>query len=184
MFRGNSDYEDFIKPKKVVLYQQSQRYGSSDSVNIVHEILCDQDLSRAGNLFTLNYDILLKDFPTTLRILKNMIDNRKYINNLNEQSIVEIVLTKCMAALRETKMIVNYYDDLLELLEICLKYNLNNRYSYTNRSSVVGDCDSDKMNVMNNTPHANIVSDILSSILLVNFIRIYYCFSLSLNRGY
>lgn len=103
-YRGGGDYEIFKnqqQQKKVMLYQQQvPRYGSSESLNIVHEILCDQDLSRAGNLFTLGYDVLLKDFPTTLRILKNMIDNRRYINNLNEQSIVEIVLTKCIAALR------------------------------------------------------------------------------------
>ena len=70
-------------------------------------------------------------------------------------------------------MIVNYYDDLLELLEICLKYNLNNRHSY-NRSSVVGDCDTDKINALNNTPHANIVSDILSSILLASYFKFIY----------
>ena len=92
------DYAD-LKPKKVTLYQQPQ-YNACEPINIVHEILCDQDLSRAGNLFNLSYDLLLKDFPTTLRILKSMIDSRKYISNLNEQSIVEIVLTKCMAALR------------------------------------------------------------------------------------
>ena len=98
-----SDYEEFKHAKKVMLYQQQQyqqKYGSTDSVNIVHEILCDQDLSRAGNLFSLSNDLLLKSFPTTLRILKNMIDNRKYVNNLNEQSICEIVLTKCISALR------------------------------------------------------------------------------------
>ena len=98
-----SDYEEFKQAQKIMLYQQQQyqqKYGSSDSVNIVHEILCDQDLSRAGNLFSLSNDLLLKSFPTTLRILKNMIDNRKYVNNLNEQSICEIVLTKCISALR------------------------------------------------------------------------------------
>ena len=96
-----SDYEEFKQAQKIMLYQQQQyqqKYGSSDSVNIVHEILCDQDLSRAGNLFSLSNDLLLKSFPTTLRILKNMIDNRKYVNNLNEQSICEIVLTKCMVS--------------------------------------------------------------------------------------
>lgn len=96
------DYASEHKPKRVILYQQPtpQQYNSCESINIVHEVLCDQDLSRAGNLFNLSYEVLLKDFPTTLRILKNMIDSRKYVNNLNEQSIVEIVLTKCMAALR------------------------------------------------------------------------------------
>jgi hypothetical protein len=138
--------------------------------NIVHEILFEQDLSRAGELFSINNEILLKDFATTIDIIKNIVDNRKYVNHLNEQSIVEIVLTRCISALRyfilslslslsflllinfirDTKIITNYYEELLDLLEICLKYNLNK-------------IEDNKTN----TPHANIVSDIFSCILLV-----------------
>ena len=150
----------------------------NSSFNIVHEILCDQDLSRAGNLFTMSNDILLDSFPTTLQIIKDIIDNRKYANNLNEQSLVEIVLTKCISALRETKMIANYYTDLLDIIEICMKYNLNNnRLSF--RANTDGPTEfcyggSDDKNCYVNTPHANIVSDLLSTILLVSLF--YNCF--------
>ena len=72
--------------------------------NIVHEILYDQDLSRAGELFTVGNEILLQDFATTIDIIKNIVDDRKYINQLNEQSIVEIVLTRCISALRCVKL--------------------------------------------------------------------------------
>ncbi len=68
--------------------------------NIVHEILCEQDLSRAGCLFSFSNELLLKDFSTTITIIKSIIDNKSYLENLNEQSIVEIVLTKCISALR------------------------------------------------------------------------------------
>ena len=68
--------------------------------NIVHQILCEQDLSRAGSIFSLNSQQLLSDFPKTIEILKTIIDNRSYVFNLNEQTIVEIVLTKCLSALR------------------------------------------------------------------------------------
>ncbi len=138
--------------------------------NIVHEILFDQDLSRAGELFNISNEILLQDFATTIDIIKNIVDNRKYLNQLNEQSIVEIVLTRCISALRlvslikknlrqvlklifffrDTKIITNYHEELLDLLEICLKYSLHKN-------------DDNKTN----TPHANIVSDIFSCILLV-----------------
>lgn len=67
-------------------------------------------------------------------------------------------------------MITNYYDDLLDLLEICLKYNLNNGNRNSFRTSQLSDyneCGS--QTISTNTPHANIVSDILSCILLVNF---------------
>ncbi len=45
-------------------------------------------------------------------------------------------------------MLMHYYEELLEILEICLKHNLKNDYQ-------------------SNTPHGNIVSDIFSCILLV-----------------
>ena len=70
------------------------------SANIVHGILYEQDLSKAGDLFNLNNDLLLQDFAQTIEIIKHMIDNKKYVNHLNEQSIIEIVLTRCLSALR------------------------------------------------------------------------------------
>jgi hypothetical protein len=147
--------------------------------NIVHEILCEQDLSRAGCLFTFSNELLLKDFSTTIAIIKNIIDQKSYLENLNEQSIVEIVLTKCISALRETKMINKFYDDILDLLEICLKYDLNNNRSNRSSSIYKNDCgatdnepndDTTTATIGANTPHANIVSDVLSSILLVSYI--------------
>lgn len=68
--------------------------------NIVHEILLKQDLSRAGVLFSLSAPLILDDFPMTVEILKSFIDSKHYAANLNQQSIVEIVLTKCISALR------------------------------------------------------------------------------------
>lgn len=68
--------------------------------NIVHEILLKQDLSRAGVLFSLTAPLILDDFPMTVEILKSFIDSKHYAANLNQQSIVEIVLTKCISALR------------------------------------------------------------------------------------
>lgn len=73
-------------------------------------------------------------------------------------------------------MISSYYDDLLELIEICLKYNLNNQNSDSEsnlnsyRSSLGASSRYDAGNpyTIVNTPHANIVSDILSCILLVS----------------
>lgn len=82
-------------------------------------------------------------------------------------------------------MISSYYDDLLEIIELCLKYNLNSasttttNYQHkssnqsTHRSSFNNKYDSDKQQQQLcsiNTPHANIVSDILSCILLVSII--------------
>lgn len=68
--------------------------------NIVHDILYDQELCRAGVLFSLSNEMLLSDFPLTIEILKKIIDNKSYASNVNQQSIVEIVLTKCITALK------------------------------------------------------------------------------------
>lgn len=73
---------------------------NNNSNNMVHEILYEQDLSRAGELFSISSDVLLQDFATTIDIIKSIVDNKKYVNQLNEQSIVEIVLTRCISALR------------------------------------------------------------------------------------
>jgi hypothetical protein len=162
-------------------HQQSFKMQSSHkSSNIVHDILHDLDLSNAGCLFNLSNEVLLHDFPYTIELIKKLVDARSYVSNLNQQSIVEIVLTKCITALKETRLILNYYEDLLDLLEICLKYNLNsaamnhlNSTSIRNskRLSVASDLHglSPCPNSSGSTAHANIVSDILSCILLVIF---------------
>lgn len=73
---------------------------TTNTSNLVHDILLQQDLSRAGFLFSLEANLILDDFPMTVEILKSIIDSNIYANNLNQQSIVEIVLTKCISALR------------------------------------------------------------------------------------
>jgi len=80
--------------------QQQQQHNHRKSHNIIHYCLTEKDLSKAGLLFNLSNEGLLSDFPVTLKILKRIIDSRNYANNFNEQSIVEIVLTRCTSALR------------------------------------------------------------------------------------
>ena len=80
--------------------QQQQQQQHRKSHNIIHYCLNERDLSKAGLLFNLSNEALLADFPATLQILKRIIDSRNYVNNFNEQSIVEIVLTRCTSALR------------------------------------------------------------------------------------
>lgn len=80
--------------------QTRNHYMKYKATNIVHDILLEQDLSRASLLFSLNNHLILDDFPITIEILKSIIDTKAYVNNLNQQSIVEIILTKCISALR------------------------------------------------------------------------------------
>lgn len=80
-------------------YSKNSTYATRPD-NIVQYCLNEKDLSKAGFLFAVSNDALLEDFPNTIEMLKNIIDSKSYINNLNEQSIVEIVLTRCISALR------------------------------------------------------------------------------------
>ena len=160
-----SHYQQQQQQQHLHLHQQYLNHQRK-SHNIVHYCLNEKDLSKAGLLFTLSNETLLSEFPVTLQIIKRIIDSKSYANNFNEQSIVEIVLTRCTSALRDAKLISDYYDELLNLLEICLKYSLNNnRNSW--RLSISSDYEMDNQLTSINTPHANIVSDILSCILLV-----------------
>ena len=78
----------------------SPKLNGLKTSNVVHDVLCYQELCRAGILFTLSHDVLLADFPMTIELLKKIIDCKSYASNINQQSIVEIVLTKCISALK------------------------------------------------------------------------------------
>ena len=96
------DYQQHHQP--LTLTQHNHQQQSRKQVNIVHYCLNEKDLSKAGLLFTLSNEALLAEFPTTITFVKRIIDSKTYANNFNEQSIVEIVLTRCTYALRFPKI--------------------------------------------------------------------------------
>jgi hypothetical protein len=98
-FRNSNELDLDYSDQKLKNFQQYAKYNKATS-NVVHDILLQQDLSRAGILFSLNCHLILDEFPVTVEILKSIIDSKSYAGNLNQQSIVEIVLTKCISALR------------------------------------------------------------------------------------
>jgi hypothetical protein len=46
------------------------------------------------------------------------------MTNHNDQSLVEICITRLTSAIRETRTIEQHAEDLVALLENCLSYNL------------------------------------------------------------
>lgn len=84
-----------------------------------------------------------------LREITTITSQSDYASNDNDQSVVEICVTRVTSCIRETGSVEQHCDALVTLLESCLHHNLQ-----------VTIRDEDP-------PHAKISSDIISCIFLV-----------------
>ncbi|NXT17715.1 MELT protein, partial [Syrrhaptes paradoxus] len=110
-------------------------------------VLAQKDLSRAGDLFSLEdaeIEGSLSEALEQIRIISSSVD---YQTNDNDQAVVEICITRITTAIRETASIEKHGKALVALWESCLEHNLKPSGK-----------DED-------TPHAKIASDIMSCIL-------------------
>ncbi|XP_053317367.1 ventricular zone-expressed PH domain-containing protein homolog 1 isoform X2 [Spea bombifrons] len=110
-------------------------------------VLGQKDLSRAGDLFSLDdYEIesSLSEALEQIKIISSSVD---YQTNDNDQAVVEICITRITTAIRETESIEKHGKALVLLWESCLEHNLK---------AAAKDED---------TPHGKIASDIMSCIL-------------------
>ncbi|NXM02661.1 MELT protein, partial [Tyrannus savana] len=110
-------------------------------------VLAHKDLSRAGDLFSLEdaeIEGSLSEALEQIRIISSAAD---YQSNDNDQAVVEICVTRITTALRETSSLERHGPALVALWESCLEHNL---------SPPGGGEDA---------PHAKIASDITSCIL-------------------
>ncbi|NWR10010.1 MELT protein, partial [Paradoxornis webbianus] len=110
-------------------------------------VLAQKDLSRAGDLFSLEdaeIEGSLSEALEQIRIISSAAD---YQTNDNDQAVVEICITRITAAIRETASIERHGRALVALWESCLEHNL--RPSGKDEDA----------------PHAKIASDIMSCIL-------------------
>ncbi|NXO64479.1 MELT protein, partial [Phainopepla nitens] len=110
-------------------------------------VLAQKDLSRAGDLFSLEdaeIEGSLSEALEQIRIISSAAD---YQTNDNDQAVVEICITRITTAIRETASIERHGRALVALWESCLEHNLKPSGK-----------DED-------APHAKIASDIMSCIL-------------------
>ncbi|CAJ1065739.1 ventricular zone-expressed PH domain-containing protein [Xyrichtys novacula] len=111
-------------------------------------VLGQRDLSRAGDLFSLE-DSEIKDcLSQALDQIKAISCSPDYLTNDNDQAVVEICITRITTAIRETGSIEQHSRALVGLWESCLEHNLTPQGENTE-----------------DTPHAKIASDITSCIL-------------------
>ncbi|XP_057693990.1 ventricular zone-expressed PH domain-containing protein isoform X1 [Corythoichthys intestinalis] len=112
------------------------------------QVLGQRDLSRAGDLFSLE-DAAIEDcLSEALDQIKSISCSQDYLTNDNDQAVVEICITRITTAIRETNSIERHSTALVGLWESCLEYNLTPQGDYTE-----------------DTPHTKIASDITSCIL-------------------
>ncbi|XP_040336528.1 ventricular zone-expressed PH domain-containing protein homolog 1 isoform X4 [Herpailurus yagouaroundi] len=110
-------------------------------------VLGQKDLSRAGDLFSLDDSEIEDSLTEALEQIKMISSSSDYQTNNNDQAVVEICITRITTAIRETESIEKHAKALVGLWDSCLEHNLRPSGK-----------DED-------TPHAKIASDIMSCIL-------------------
>ncbi|NXO01786.1 MELT protein, partial [Rhinopomastus cyanomelas] len=110
-------------------------------------VLAQKDLSRAGDLFSLEDAEIEGSISEALEQIRIISSSADYQSNDNDQAVVEICITRITTAIRETASIEKHGKALVALWESCLEHNLKPSGK-----------DED-------TPHAKIASDIMSCIL-------------------
>ena len=107
-----------------------------------------------NSLFILNNSTLCHNTVMTIIydiFMTSTFHQADFLTNHNDQSLVEICITRLTSAIRETRSIELHAEPLVNLLETCLTYNLR---------PISGGPDP---------PHAKIASDVMSCIFLVSF---------------
>ncbi|KAJ3591018.1 hypothetical protein NHX12_008965 [Muraenolepis orangiensis] len=109
------------------------------------QVLSQRDLSRAGDLFSLQ-DAQIEDcLSQALEQIKAISCSPDYLTNDNDQAVVEICITRITTAIRGSGSIERHGAALVGLWESCLEHRL----------APQGESHED-------TPHAKIASDITS----------------------
>ncbi|XP_037044917.1 protein melted isoform X2 [Bradysia coprophila] len=112
------------------------------------KVLSKRDLSRAGDLFSVADYEIVNDLTQVLTEIDSIISQPDYLKNNNDQSVVEICVTRVLSCIRETKTAERHCNALVSLLNTCLKHNLQ---PSSNKED---------------PPHAKISADIISSLFL------------------
>ncbi|NXR75937.1 MELT protein, partial [Pycnonotus jocosus] len=110
-------------------------------------VLAQKDLSRAGDLFSLEDAEIEESLSEALEQIRIISSAADYQTNDNDQAVVEICITRITTAIRETASIERHSKALVALWDSCLEHNLK-----------PSGRDED-------APHAKIASDIMSCIL-------------------
>ncbi|XP_053205519.1 protein melted-like isoform X2 [Panonychus citri] len=112
------------------------------------EVLTKRDLSRAGDLFSIEDKSIVPDLSVLINEIQRISSSRDFNKVNNDQSVIEICLARITSAIRDSGTIEEHAPALVSLLESCLSHDLK-----PNKK------DEDP-------PHAKIASDVVSCIFL------------------
>ncbi|GBM03372.1 Protein melted [Araneus ventricosus] len=112
------------------------------------QVLNNRDLSRAGDLFSIEDKNLVSDISEVLAKIEEIASASDFTQNDNNQSVVEICITRVTSAIRDTGTIEQHAPAMVSLLESCLNHDLR------------------PLPKDEDPPHAKIASDIVSCIFL------------------
>ncbi|KAA0203177.1 hypothetical protein HAZT_HAZT011065, partial [Hyalella azteca] len=87
-------------------------------------VLNKKDLSKAGDLFQVPDRIILNDLSAIINKVIEITSQPDYSHNLNDQSVVEICITRITSAIRENGSVELEGLALVSLLQTCLNHNL------------------------------------------------------------
>ncbi|GAU96358.1 hypothetical protein RvY_07816-2 [Ramazzottius varieornatus] len=109
-------------------------------------VLQYNDLSIAGDLFSVSDADIVKDLLEVCPVLESLITDPLYLSNANSQSVVEICVCRVLSAVRGTVSVGKNVAHLLRLLNRCLQFDLTTQSNGQD------------------SPHAKIASDIINCI--------------------
>lgn len=116
------------------------------------QVLTEKDLSRAGDLFSISDSEIINDLPELIKQITEISSQPDYCQNDNDQSVVEICVTRVTSCVRETGTVEAHCGALVTLLEACLHHNLRPNAHHRD----------------DDPPHAKIASDVISCIFLAS----------------
>jgi len=114
---------------------------------LFEQVFEKRDLSKAGDLFSLEDSVIVDELSDVIKTIQDISSKPEFLTSHNDQSLVEICVTRVISAVRETGSIKHHASSLISLLESCLAHSL--------RPSGRGD-----------PPHAKMASDIMSCVFL------------------
>lgn len=105
----------------------------------------------SGDLFQIDDNLIVTDLSQLINQIETISSAHDFSQKLNDQSVVEICLTRITSAIRDTGTIEKHAKALVSLLESCLRQDLRPSKK-----------DSDPF-------HAKIANELISCIFLVSF---------------
>ncbi|XP_071945505.1 ventricular zone-expressed PH domain-containing protein homolog 1-like [Antedon mediterranea] len=118
---------------------------------LLAQVLAERDLSIAGELFYIPDSAIVNDLTEALYRIQDITAAEDYLTNRNDQTVVEICITRVTTAIRDTGTIDKHAMALVYLWDSCLHHNLIPTFK-----------DEDP-------PHAKIASDIMSCLFMQNY---------------